>query len=360
MHAETSNRLAEVQLELDPPPINEADTCQRVIVPLLRAAGYSLREIRPEALDTSGSRPDYCVLPELPEMWFLEAKAWNVALNPNHAIQAINYANTRGKRWVVLTNGRTWQLYDNHIVGTDVAGRLTVQVDLGSEGFIALLTALSKISVLNGGIDRFVMSHRLAEFMSAQTAQPKSELMRTIVKTVQRQPGLGAVQPDDIIDYLVKRKLDGEEPLPGLARPDSTALVATTSTDSGSDTIKRLCDVGAADVSGRKPKSLALDPDNVIRNSSWAGVTVGLVASLLDAGPLSLPLYMSKKSKSPLIAVAGTPESQRMRSPRPISASGGQILVETHFSALSHVQAWNVILHAAAVDPSKCLLTVEN
>jgi predicted type IV restriction endonuclease len=104
-------------LALGKSDLNEACTCQWIIMPLLQAAGYSLYDIQPQQTDPAGKIPDYTILPDSEHTWFLEAKAWGVALNDQHAQQALIYAYTNNRRWVVLTNGREWRLYDNSIPG---------------------------------------------------------------------------------------------------------------------------------------------------------------------------------------------------------------------------------------------------
>ena len=113
----------------DPPP-NESSTCEWVILPLLWAAGYARRDIVSRVADNNGQYPDYTLLPNDPERtWYLEAKAWNVALEDKHAQQSLNYANQNGKRWVALTNGRVWRLYDNRIQGLAADKLITLTME---------------------------------------------------------------------------------------------------------------------------------------------------------------------------------------------------------------------------------------
>src|SRR5439155_23527827 len=112
-----ADAIAQALEEANPPPVNESTTCEWVIYPLLLAAGHARRDILSRVADNNGQYPDYSILLDSPHGWFLEAKAWNVALQDNHAQQALNYANQNGKRWVVLSNGQEWRLYDNDIRG---------------------------------------------------------------------------------------------------------------------------------------------------------------------------------------------------------------------------------------------------
>src|SRR5690242_10739344 len=108
-----ADAISEALANSDSPPPNESTTCEWVIYPLLQAVGYAKREIISRFVDNNGQFPDYTILPDTSYTWFLEAKAWNVSLEDRHSQQSLNYANQNGKRWVVLTNGREWRLYDN-------------------------------------------------------------------------------------------------------------------------------------------------------------------------------------------------------------------------------------------------------
>lgn len=141
--------IVDVLTDTEPPPPNESNTCDRVIYPLLLAAGYSRREIVSRIADNSGSYPDYTILPDNEERtWFLEAKAWHEVLEDKHAEQSLNYANNNGKQWVILSNGRTWRLYDNHKHGT-AQEKFVTEASLNDLAEMeTFLNAISKESVI--------------------------------------------------------------------------------------------------------------------------------------------------------------------------------------------------------------------
>src|SRR5436853_5414289 len=124
-----THAIMEAASHYDAPPPDEAATCLWVIVPLLLQMGYAVKEIRPQGRDSNGQYPDYTILPGCPHAWYLEAKAWNVALHEKEAFQATSYAFGNGKRWVVLSNGRVWRIYDSHIQGLS-ADRLVAEASL--------------------------------------------------------------------------------------------------------------------------------------------------------------------------------------------------------------------------------------
>ncbi len=176
--------IAEAQSDSDNPPKNESNTCDWVILPLLRAAGYALRDIESRIVDSTGQFPDYTILPHVPDAtWYLEAKSWNVALEDNHAKQALNYANHNGKRFVVLTNGQIWRFYDNSIQGL-LAAKLIVEASLHDTPAITnILAAVSKAQALSGGLERFAAetsAHRRQQAL-------ETEERRLLAEEEQRQ-----------------------------------------------------------------------------------------------------------------------------------------------------------------------------
>src|SRR5436309_3495008 len=121
---EELTRVREYLTDTSKRPSNEANTCHWVISPLLRQCGYDFHEIDVQAHDGAGKYPDFTISPHTSFTWFLEAKSWIENLADAHVIQALNYAHTHGHRWVVLSNGREWRLYDDHIIGVQPADRL--------------------------------------------------------------------------------------------------------------------------------------------------------------------------------------------------------------------------------------------
>lgn len=163
--------IVKAQSEAQDPPQNESNTCNWIILPLLQAT-YETRDIDSQGRDNAGKFPDYTVLPNSGFTWYLEAKAWNVALADSHAQQALNYANNNGRRFVVLTNGRTWSLYDNSIQGLP-PDKLIKSVALAdTESFTALMNALSKMEVMKGGLER------LSESKQQEALEQKARLER--------------------------------------------------------------------------------------------------------------------------------------------------------------------------------------
>ena len=155
------------------PPPNESNTCDRIILPLLRAAGYTPHDISSRIADNGGQFPDYTMLgSDASYTWYVEAKAWNVDLTKNHEHQAVDYANRNGKRWVVLTNGRTWNLYDNSIQAlVDVKRVLRANLQ-DVNAIIEFLETVGKQCVVSGRLEASV--YAIKKRQEAELAQKKA------------------------------------------------------------------------------------------------------------------------------------------------------------------------------------------
>jgi hypothetical protein len=122
----------------------------------------------------------------------------------------MNYAHSSGQRWVVLTNGREWQLYDDHITGRP-QDRLVVTAKLTEgERFESLLQALSKESVQNGGLERFASRARLSFVLAEQLADPESQVVKAIRATLKKNAPFIDVQAQDIVDCLAQQLSSGK------------------------------------------------------------------------------------------------------------------------------------------------------
>ncbi|MFB3891734.1 MAG: hypothetical protein ACE15C_06895 [Phycisphaerae bacterium] len=237
----------------DPPP-NESTTCDWIILPLLRAAGYAVREIVSRDADAQRGFPDYTVLPkDGPHTFYVEAKAWNVNLEDGHAAQTINYANSNGKRWAVLTNGRQWRLYDNDIRGLP-AEKLVAQAGLEEADqtrMLAFLTAIGKDSVCSGRLAPYAEQEvkrradeertrkdkeddarrreRLAGIIEKEIVEAGSPLVGVLLAHLRTREGLADLTADDLSRFF--QGIEGGTSEPAETSPNWAARVPTGESD---------------------------------------------------------------------------------------------------------------------------------
>ena len=209
----------------DAPPPNESNTCEWVILPILYAIGYGKIEVVSRDADSAGKFPDYTLLPAVPQhTFFLEAKAWKVDLEDQHANQALNYANQNGKRWVVLTNGRRWRLYDNDIRGR-ASDKMVAEMNVEErEQAAQFLEAIGRASVCAGRLPRFAeeetarrkraqeeeqrrreleaRTHRLSAVLQEELGDQSSPLLAAMLANLRTREGLGDLTADDLVAYF--------------------------------------------------------------------------------------------------------------------------------------------------------------
>ena len=208
------DEIASAQSFADDPPPNESSTGEWVIPPLLWAAGYDRRDIVSRVADSMSQFPDYTVLPNHPtSAFYVEAKAWNVALVDIHVQQALNYANQNGKRFAVLTNGREWRLYDNAIQ-SELSLKLIATASLvDPDQILHFVTLVSKSKVVDGSLENLatpIYQLRLQQVSEALEQKKRDkegrvnhqrqiELRSAIDSTL---PALLADEDNDIVDMI--------------------------------------------------------------------------------------------------------------------------------------------------------------
>lgn len=93
---------------------NETATRQVLIDPLLLALGWDVSDPAQVALEYSagGGRVDYALMSNDTPVAVIEAKRLGTSLEEDEIMQVLNYANSRGIPYMVLTNGDDWRMYD--------------------------------------------------------------------------------------------------------------------------------------------------------------------------------------------------------------------------------------------------------
>jgi len=105
------NRMKKIVLNAIERDINEADTVLIVSEILANIYGYDkFKEITREYAVRSTFVDLAIQLDDTPEL-LIEVKAIGISLNVKHIKQAVGYGVNKGIDWVILTNGKTWQVY---------------------------------------------------------------------------------------------------------------------------------------------------------------------------------------------------------------------------------------------------------
>src|SRR5581483_3105007 len=345
----------------DDPPPNESSTCEWVILPLLWAAGYARREIISRVADTNGQFPDYTVLPNTPECtWYAEAKAWSVSLEDRHAQQSLNYANQNGKRWVVLTNGRVWRLYDNRTQGL-AADKLIAEAHLADiSAFTEFLTAVGKASVCSGGLERYTVRARLTSILNTQLQKPDSEIIRGLRNILRSQVGLSDVQGVDIAAYFQELLAPQPKISATVIADESSVSIATNPLPTGEEySLDALYNGGYSVVVKRQPSELRFSSDTKVRSvGTWADLDAEVVKFLGECGKLPPLPFRTSKGRQFFLNSAPCHQNpaERMRSYREVREGGSTIYVYTHASSVDHVHRLYVLCSAVGIPPSEVLI----
>ena len=100
--------------------LNEAQTRQVIILRILAELGFDIWQpfevIAEETTSSNNYRPDFVIKLQR-DCFVIEAKSLGKSLSDSDVEQAINYVNSKGLRWALLTNGKEWKFFDNDLRG---------------------------------------------------------------------------------------------------------------------------------------------------------------------------------------------------------------------------------------------------
>jgi hypothetical protein len=183
--------------------LNEADTERIIIDPLLHTLGYGPLDIRKRGHDSVANNfPDYTLLPNQAQKWFLEVKKLDLSLQDGEAAQAVNYANNQGAEWAVLTNGRKWYIYNAHLPKPLTEKRVFQIDDLFDEAeTLKTLAFLSRTSMLASGLTHAWMFEQIQSIVKTQIETPNSAVRKRLRQVVVDE--IKAPVPDDLLEKAI-------------------------------------------------------------------------------------------------------------------------------------------------------------
>ena len=209
-------------------PEGEEQTKLWVIEPTLQALGYVAHDFVREEKNEADQRPDYSVLFDSDRKWLLEAKPWSADLTDEHVAQAMRYtgAEERRVRWVVLTNGREWRLYDaeQSFRSDQLAIRATTD---DADAMEALLDALCKERVLGGGTEAAVRAFRLRHYLRDALRDEHGGVIKAVRSIAKSQPGLASVTVSEVA-RAIRELMTQSSPPSSEPEPQSDVEVMTT------------------------------------------------------------------------------------------------------------------------------------
>ena len=125
---------------------NETRTRQVLIDPLLGALGWDVSDPTSVELeyDVRGKRADYALLVDDKPVAVIEAKRLGKQLIDDYTMQVMNYANTAGIEYMVVTNGDEWNMYSVFERGA-IEDRIIMELNL--TGVASHVNALKSLSM---------------------------------------------------------------------------------------------------------------------------------------------------------------------------------------------------------------------
>ena len=104
--------------------INESDTVTIVVDMLSNIFGYERYEEITKEYAVQNTYCDLAIRINDSVHYLVEVKSVGTTLNDKHITQAVNYGAKEGIRWIILTNGHTWSVYNvklkNKIIYTKI------------------------------------------------------------------------------------------------------------------------------------------------------------------------------------------------------------------------------------------------
>jgi hypothetical protein len=125
---------------------------------LIDVLGYKeLEEVKTEYA-IKGAYADYVVQVERKKHFVVEVKAIQIDLSEKHLRQAVGYAANEGIDWILLANGRCYELY-RVIFGKPITWRKVCSFDLNDQAHLKTavdcLSYLTRRNAMTGNLEKF-------------------------------------------------------------------------------------------------------------------------------------------------------------------------------------------------------------
>jgi len=321
-----------------------------VIEPILRALGYEDLEFRKRVQGIGGDYPDYLVLPGSDHQWVLEAKEWDARLDERCERQAVNYANNNGAQWAVLTNGKTWRVYNTRAGGDLSQQRVYELADISEvDGGAEVLSRLSRDLMMCGQLNKEYRSRKIRAALKEALLDSDPKIVEAMRSVIGRMLDMH-VSCEDIKDVLT-----------AFVRADTSLAPLVPAPEEGKPVVvadRRFCTL--ADLvknsdycTGKRPTRVRGLGAEAVDASTWRDVAVFVVehspASALDrlpfaAGPSAKRYFLNLEPKHR--------DGRQMRQPRVISWAGARVYAElADYSAKELVALLGRWLRSIGADP---------
>ncbi len=183
--------------------MNEAQTEAIVIDRILDALGYGVWEYQKRGVSEGvGIIPDYTILPNTADQWFLEAKKWKLPLTEREELQAVTYAFNHGARWAILTNGDEWRIFDAHSTVPLSQKCIMKLLSLTSPDAVEVLALLSKEHIKMKVLDYWYRQKLIVDAVKAEVTTLESETVKALRRAVANKLPIQDVTKPEVAEAL--------------------------------------------------------------------------------------------------------------------------------------------------------------
>lgn len=178
------------ELMINYPLMDEANTKQKIISPFLQLLGWDINYDTmleyPVKIGSKTINVDYALLIEGNPAVFIEARGVDSPVDKNESVRAINYSKIEGVKWTVVTNGKTFSIYNTNL-GKKPDQCLLATIDI--DDFISeekTLWLLSKKSILSGEIETAVDTILQTQKLIKKINEKKENLSLEIANIIKK------------------------------------------------------------------------------------------------------------------------------------------------------------------------------
>ncbi len=190
---------------------------------LTEVLGYTeLEDIKTE-YNINGDYADYIIQLKRKNYFVIEVKAINLDLNERHLRQSIRYATNEGIDWIILTNGRQFDLY-RVIFEKPISTHRVFSCDLTNQDRFQrnanLLALLTKKSVLRGELEDYWKRSQALDPNNLSNSFYSEEVIRFLKRILRRKAGLTFCEEDilDSVHTIITNKIESVKPRHALKR----------------------------------------------------------------------------------------------------------------------------------------------
>lgn len=165
----------------------------------------------------NGTYADYVIQLERKKHMVIEVKAIQIDLSEKHIRQAVNYAANEGVDWVLLTNGKQFELY-KVIFKKPIAHKRIFSFDISNndhfKASVEYFAMMTKKALLKNELDDFWVRFQAMEPNNLCKSLYSEEVIKLLRRALKKNAGLSFSEEDifDSIHQIIINKIPFEKP----------------------------------------------------------------------------------------------------------------------------------------------------